>query len=39
MAARLSPLLSRATGLTRAEYRILSYLIDNPSQIGNITIR
>ena len=39
MSARLSSLLSKATELTRAEYRILSYLIDNPSQIGKLTIR
>lgn len=39
MSARLSSLLSRATELTRAEYRILSYLIDNPTQVGKLTIR
>lgn len=39
MSARLSSLLSKATELTHAEYRILSYLIDNPSQIGKLTIR
>ena len=39
MSARLSSLLSRAAELTRAEYRILSYLIDNPTQVGKLTIR
>ncbi len=39
MSNRLSSLITRATDLTRAEYRILSFLIDNPLKVGHLTIR
>jgi DNA-binding MurR/RpiR family transcriptional regulator len=39
MSNRLATLLTRGNALTRAEYRVLSYLTEHPLLIGNITVR
>ncbi|OCA55897.1 MurR/RpiR family transcriptional regulator [Photorhabdus namnaonensis] len=36
---RLAPLLQRSEKITRAEYRVLSYLTTHPLLIGQITVR
>lgn len=39
MDTRLSSLLTRDANLTRAEYRILSWLMEHPLRVGHITVR